>query len=140
MRTTFVLLLAGVIGVPALTAAGDKPGRPKLDMKVTPRFAFSPVTVAVTATLVGGGNAEDFNCPELEWEWDDGSKSAHESDCEPLGAGGEIQRRYTASHEFRRAGTYNVKLTMRKNDKPLAQQTVKVMVRAGLGDASPDSE
>ena len=134
MRATTVLLLAGAVAVPAF--AGDKPARPKLDLRVSPRFAFSPVTVAVTASLVGGANPDDFNCPELEWEWDDGSKSAHEADCEPLGPDGEIQRRYTASHEFRSAGTYNVKLTMRKGDKPLAQQSVKVTVRPGLGDPS----
>ena len=139
MRATFVLLLAGVFAVPTLGRA-EKPARPRLDLKVTPRFAFSPVTVSVTANLVGGANPEEFNCPELEWEWDDGSKSAHEADCEPLGEGGEIQRRYTASHEFRRAGTYNVKLTMRKADKPIAQQTVKVTVRAGLGDPSDSPE
>lgn len=140
MRATSVLLLAGAIALPASLDAGAKPARPKLDLKVTPRFAFSPVTVSVTASLMGGGNAEEFNCPELEWEWDDGSKSAHEADCDPLGENGEIQRRYTASHEYRHAGTYTVKLTMRKGDKPLAQQSVKVTVRAGLGDESADSE
>jgi hypothetical protein len=142
MRATAVLIVAGALALPTTTFSADKGGKPKLDLRVSPRFAFSPVTVLLTANLVGGTQIAEYNCPELEWNWDDGAKSAHESDCEPLGPDGDIQRRYTASHEFRRAGTYNVTLTMRKGDKALAVQTVKVTVKPGVGDASSarDSE
>ena len=134
MRATAVLILATALGFPATTSSSDKEGKPKLDLRVSPRFAFSPVTVMITANLVGGGDIADYHCPELEWDWDDGAKSAHESDCEPLGDDGTIQRRFTASHEYRRAGNYSVKLTLRKGDRPLAVQTVRVTVRPGIAD------
>ena len=135
MRATSAALLAFcVLALPLDAIAKDKPGQPRLDLKANPRFAFSPVTISMTAVLVGGTELEQWHCPELEWDWDDGAKSVRESDCEPLEPGADIQRRFTASHEYRQAGIYTVKLTMRRGEKPLSVQTVKVTVKAGLGD------
>jgi PKD repeat protein len=123
-----------------LAAAADaKPKKPKLDLRATPRMAFSPVNVFFTAELSGGDDVEEYYCPELEWEWDDGGKSTQESDCPPFEAGKtKIERRYTADHEYRRAGVYNVKLTMRRADRSLAAASVRVTVRPGLGDRTLD--
>jgi PKD repeat protein len=134
--TSAALLAASVLALPALTFGGEDKGKPRLDLKANPRFAFSPVTVALTANVVGGVDVEEWHCPELEWDWDDGGKSVRESDCEPLEPGAQIQRRFTASHQYRQAGIYMVKLTLRRGEKPLAVQTVKVTVKAGLGDPS----
>ena len=63
---------------------------------------------------MGGDDVEEYYCPELEWDWDDGGKSVQESDCPPFEAGvTKIERRFTAEHEYRKAGVYNVKVTMR---------------------------
>ena len=106
-------------------------------MRATPRFAFSPVIVLFTAELTGGDDVEELHCPELEWDWDDGGKSVHESDCPPFEPGKtQIERRFTAEHEFKTAGTYNVRMTMRKADRRLAESTVRVTVRAGFGDST----
>jgi hypothetical protein len=123
-----------------LAAAADaKPKKPKLELRATPRMAFSPVNVFFTAELSGGDDVEDYYCPELEWEWDDGGKSTQESDCPPFEAGKtKIERRYTADHEYRRAGVYNVKLTMRRADRSLAAASVRVTLRPGLGDRTLD--
>ena len=96
-----------------------KPGL-LLDLRAAPRMAFSPVNVLLTAELMGGDDVDQFYCPEIEWNWDDGGKSVHESDCAPLEAGGTFERRFTAQHAFRQAGTYNVKVTMRKANRPVA--------------------
>ena len=37
-------------------------------------------------------------------------------------------------HDYRKAGIYNVKATFRRSGRTLAQATVRVTVRAGLGD------
>jgi len=92
--------------------------------------------VLLTAELMGGDDGDQFYCPEIEWNWDDGGKSVHESDCAPLEAGGTFERRYTAQHAFRQAGTYNVKVTMRKANRPVAVATATVTVRPGAGDMS----
>ena len=61
----------------------------------------------------GGDNVDDFHCPEVEWDWDDGGRSVHQEDCAPLETGAALERRFTANHAYRQAGTYNVKITMR---------------------------
>jgi hypothetical protein len=98
-------------------------------------MAFSPVNVLLTLELVGGGDVEEYHCPEVEWDWDDGGKSMHEADCDPFVEGKTtIERRFTADHEYSKAGVYQVKATMRRNNRTLASATVKVTVRPGIGD------
>jgi hypothetical protein len=59
----------------------------------------------------------------------------HESDCAPFVEGAtKLERRFTAEHAYGKAGTYNVKATMRRAGKALLAQTVRVTVRAGFGD------
>ncbi len=127
--------------VPGAAAGSDsKPKKPGLELRAIPRMAFSPVNVLLTAELKGGDDAEEFYCPELEWDWDDGGKSTHEADCPAYEAGAAIERRYTEEHEYRKAGVYNVKLTLRHSGRSLAAQTVRVTVRPGIGDRSSPQE
>lgn len=141
LAAVLVLVVAGGTGA----APDDKPKKPHLELRAAPRFAFSPVNVMFTAELTGGGDVEDYHCPELEWDWDDGGKSTKESDCEPFEPGKTtINRRFTADHEYPKAGIYVVKATMRRANRTLASATVKVTVRPGAGDPSfersePDS-
>ena len=132
-------LLAAALVVPTIGSAAAneaKPKKPKLDLRATPRMAFSPVNVLLTAELTGGDDVEEYYCPELEWDWDDGGRSVHEADCPPMEAGAAIERRFTAEHAYRQAGNYNVKVTMRRASKAFAVATVSVTVRAGGGDFS----
>jgi len=131
--------LAAVVSAAALAGAGllaadDKPKKPKLDIRAIPRMAFSPATVLVTAELQGGDDVEEYHCPEVEYDWDDGGKSVQEGDCSPFEAGTKIQRRFTNEHSYRRAGIYNIKVTMRRAERSFAAATVRVTVRPGLGD------
>ena len=142
MKTRFtrlIVVLAALAAPAALAAAGAKPKKPRLDLRATPRMAFSPVNVFLTAELTGGDDVEELYCPELEWDWDDGGKSTQESDCAPWEAGKtKIERRFTTDHEFRRAGVYNVKVTMRRAGRNIATANVRVTVRPGLGDRTLD--
>ena len=130
-----------LLGIAVLLAAGATAGsaapkarKPQLDLRATPRMAFSPVNVLVTAELKGGDDVEDFHCPEIEWDWDDGGRSVHQQDCEPLEPGAPLERRFTANHAYRQAGTYTVKITMRRAERPVAVAQTTVTVRPGLGD------
>ena len=131
-------ILVALLALAALAAGGQepRPKKPRLDLKATPRMGFSPVTILLTAELTGGDDVEEYYCPEREWDWDDGGKSVHEADCLPFEPGTKIERRFTAEHEYRRAGAYNIKLTLRRSGKALAAASVKVTVRPGLGDPS----
>ena len=124
------------LAVAGTSGAGDeKPKKPRLELRATPRMAFSPVSVFLTAELVGGNDVEEYHCPELEWDWDDGGKSVHEGDCEPFEEGKTtIERRFTADHEYQKAGVYQIKATMRRVNRTLATATVRVTVRPGIAD------
>jgi len=137
-RAVLASLLIGGLALPGASAEKEsKSKKPRLEVRATPRFAFSPAMVLFTAELTGGDDVEEMHCPELEWYWDDGGKSVQESDCPPFEAGKtQIERRFTAEHEFKSAGTYNVRLTMRKAERRLAESTVRVTVRAGFGDST----
>ena len=113
-----------------------KTKKPKLDVRATPRMSFSPVNVLFTAELVGGDDVEEYYCPEIEWDWDDGGKSTHEADCPPYEPGTRIERRFTAQHQFDMAGVYSVKATFKRAGRTFVANNVRVTVRAGLGDPS----
>jgi hypothetical protein len=117
---------------------GTKVQKPKLEVRAAPRMAVSPAQVLFTAELKGGDDVEDFHCPDIEWDWDDGGKSEHEADCAPFETGTTIERRFTAQHVFARQGTYNVKVTMRRADRIIASSRVTITVRPGFGDVSGD--
>lgn len=140
IRRASILVLLVAAGAAGVAAAADaKPKKPRLELRATPRMAFSPVNVFLTAELSGGDDVEELYCPELEWEWDDGGKSTQESDCAPWEAGKtKIERRFTADHEYRRAGVYNVKVIMRRSGRSIATASVRVTVRPGLGDRTMD--
>ena len=131
-----LLGLAVALTTMATGAAAEKATKPRLDLRATPRMAFSPVNVLLTAELKGGDEMEDFHCPEIEWDWDDGGRSVHQADCAPLQPGEELARRFTANHAYRQAGTYTVKITMRRAERPLAVASATITVRPGLGDMS----
>jgi len=142
--TRAALALITVIALAAPSSAGDtkpeaKLKKPRFDLRATPRMAFSPVYIFLTAELQGGDDVEEYYCPQLEWDWDDGGKSIQEGDCAPFVTGTtKIDRRFTAEHEYRRAGVYNIKVTMRRANRALAASNVRVTVRPGLGDRALD--
>jgi hypothetical protein len=138
-----VVVAALALGLAASAFAEDKKPddakkskKPALELRITPRFSFSPVNILFTAELTGGDDSEEYHCPELEWEWDDGGKSGGESDCDPYEAGAKMERRFTANHLYKTAGIYVVRVTMRKANRTIAAQTIKVTVRPGVGDVS----
>jgi len=123
---------------PAPAEDAKKQKRPALELRSSPRFAFSPASILFTAELKGGGDVEELYCPEVEWEWGDGGKSVTEADCDPWTEGALIERRFTANHVFQFAGVYRVKVTLRKTGRDLMSQSLALTIRAGLGDTSPD--
>ena len=133
-------LLAGLIlllTVAASTGADSgKLRKPRLDLRATPRVAFSPAYVLLTAELIGGDEVEDYYCPGLEWNWGDGARSVHESDCPPYEAGRELERRFSAEHGYRHAGDYEITITLRRANRSVAVASARVNVRPGLGDVS----
>jgi hypothetical protein len=121
-----------------LAAAGEgaKPRRPQLDLRASPRVAFSPVEILVTGQLKGGDDLEEFYCPGLEWDWGDGTHSAYESDCAPFEAGTALDRFFSGRHAFREPGAYNVRLTLRRATRTVAVASVAVTVHGQTASAA----
>jgi hypothetical protein len=124
------LAVAGglILGVPA----SAKPKRPTLGVRVSPRMAFSPVDVFAMAELQGGEDSEDFYCLAIEWDWDDGSKSLQDSDCDPYQPGTKIERRFSSEHFYSRAGNYNIRAALKTQDRVVATNAFRLIVRQGL--------
>jgi len=138
VAAAFLSLLASGL---APAASDEKPGKgkkPGLELRPSPRFAFSPANIFFTAELKGGDDVEELYCPEIEWLWGDGGKSVQEADCDPWTDKTPIQRRFTSNHTYQFAGLYRVKVTLRKSGKDILAQTLSLTIRAGLGDMSPD--
>ena len=112
--------------------------RPKITLKAQPIISMAPSKVTLRAELVGGANDyEEFYCPTIEWDWDDGTMSESTSDCEPYQAGkSEIKRRFTVEHVFRlgRPNGYRVTVHLKRRDKSVGAATVNIQVRPGLRD------
>ena len=137
VAATLCLLFAGPVlgGAEEKANKGKKPG---LELRASPRFAFSPANILFTAELKGGDDVEELYCPEVEWEWGDGGKSVQESDCDPWTEATKIQRRFSSNHTFQYAGLYRVKVTLKRSGKNIMSQTFCMTIRAGIGDISPD--
>jgi hypothetical protein len=127
---TIAIVLAGSLA--ASVPAGAKPKRPSLAVRVSPRLAFSPVAVLAIAELTGGEDSEDFYCLGIEWDWDDGSKSLQDSDCEPYQPGTKIERRFTSEHYYPRGGSYNIRAALRASERVVAANAYRLLVRQGL--------
>ena len=135
MRTRLLLLSCLVaIANPLMAGNPARARRPRLELRATPRMAFSPVLVFMTAELRGGEDSEEFYCPALVWDWDDGGRSVHEADCPPFASGNTMDRRFTAEHAYGAAGVYNIKVTLKRVDRSVAAATTTVYVRSVLGD------
>ena len=133
----FVALVAVSLVAPASRGGEPKVKKPTLEIRVSPRMAFSPVTVLLVAELKGGDDTEKYYCPEIEWDWDDGGKSVHEADCPPFENGTTtIDRRFSQEHHYGRAGIYNVKASFKKSGNTFLADTVRITERAGIGDPS----
>ena len=79
MRRILAIMVLALLAAPLAAQADAKSRKPRLDLRATPRMAFSPTMVLVTAELQGGDEAEEYYCPEVSWDWDDGARSARGS-------------------------------------------------------------
>jgi hypothetical protein len=107
------------------------PERPALKLRASPGMAFPPAEVLLTAELVDGVDQQDFHCPEVEWDFADGSRSVHQEDCEPFTAETKVERRFTRRHAFDAPGEYQVIVTLRRSSRIVAQAATTIFVQGG---------
>jgi hypothetical protein len=137
---------ACMAGAAALAASGaaqdakdDKNVRkPSLSIRVSPSIAFSPARVLFTAELKGGTPDDpELYCPDVEWDWGDGTRSEATENCEPYEDGkSTIRRRWATTHVFDMQGTYRVVLRLKRGSKTIVAGNNSVQVKPGVRDMS----
>ena len=125
------LLLASSVALDGREQANNK--KPSLSLKATPAVSFAPARIVLVAEVKGGGEVESFYCPNVEWEWGDGTTSSAETDCTPFEEGkSQIKRRYSVEHQYKNPGQFRVVLRLKKGDRVSAMANTNVQVRPGL--------
>ena len=137
MRAATLLVLATLAAPHARAADPRETRRPVLTLRATPGVSFAPANVLFIAELVGGDTVEEFYCPQIEWDFDDGRRSTSQSECEPFAADSTLERRFLVRQSYARAGQYRPTLTLRRADLVVARAAVTVLVPATNGDGSP---
>jgi len=114
-------------------------GRPKFTVKAQPAYGVSPAHITLTAELVGGADDfEEYYCPTVRWEWDDGTSSESTLDCAPFEAGKtEIKRKFLIEHTFKQAGAFKVYVRLKQKNKEVATASALVQIQPGAGDFRP---
>jgi hypothetical protein len=110
-----------------------EPKRPQLSLKVSPVSGMVPIRVVGTVELKGGtDDYQEYYCPTIEWNWDDGTISESSIDCEPYEAGkSQIRRRYTMAHNYKRANTYKVSFRLKNKQRVLAASSTVIRLIGG---------
>src|SRR5262245_16940737 len=125
----------------ALLAGGAKPAtKPQADLKATPMLAMIPIgpnpAVVRFQVLVKDGGDENFYCPRVAWEWENGTQSIEESDCPPFDKAtpADHQASFRRSHEFWEPGKHLIQARLYKGEKLIRKLEVTVEVR---GESTP---
>ena len=110
-----------------------EPKRPQISMKATPASGMVPVRVVGMVELKGGDDDfEEYYCPTIEWNWDDGTVSESSNDCEPYERGKSvIKRKYTVTHPYRQGGRYRITFKLKQKSKVVGGANAVVQLLGG---------
>jgi len=117
---------------------GKEQERPTLSLKASPVISFTPAKIFLNAQLKGGADDyKDFYCAAVEWDWDDGTTSESQSDCEPHEAGkSKIQRHFSIQHVYKMEGSYRIFIRLLQKGKCVAAANATIQVNPGIGRPS----
>ena len=109
---------AAVVLLALLAGTGPKVEFGPLRKASVLRMGHCDVEVVFRLVIHDGGS-EDYYCPRIEWQWEDGSISEEESDCPPLAEAtdGDHRQVWTRRREFQKSGRYLVKARLFKADR-----------------------
>jgi len=110
-----------------------EPKRPQILLKATPASGMVPVRVVGIVELKGGDDDfEEYYCPTIEWNWDDGTVSESSNDCEPYERGKSvIKRKYTVTHPYRQGGRYRITFKLKQKSKVVGGANAVVQLLGG---------
>ena len=126
--------LAGVALAAVLAAAGPKAEFGAVGPMPFLRAGSCDVEV-IFRLFVSDGGVEDYYCPRVEWQWEDGSVSEEESDCPPFAkaVADEHRRVWTRGRTFQRSGRYLVEARLFKADRLIRTLKAEAVVNGWSG-------
>jgi hypothetical protein len=130
--TVALALTLGMMGSP-------KP-KPVVKLEALPRMAMlppAPVPVRVRfRLLVKDGGDQDYYCPRVEWEWEDGTRSSDEGECAPFeeAAAPDHTKRLVREREFWLPGTYTVTVRLFKADRFIHRAQTQFEMQGDITD------
>ncbi len=135
-----VALAFGLVPVGTSPAAAPRAAKPTPVMTAVPMIVGAPGKVVFRVTLRGGADDdEEYYCPAIEWDWDDGSVSERSRDCDPYEKGkSRIDRNFTAEHEFKLPDEYKVVFRLKKGGKVLTAPSITVTVTGVTSEGEGD--
>ena len=111
---------------------------PEVELKPTRKIwmlAAASCEVDVTFRLeVKDGGDERYYCPEVEWVWEDGTRSISESDCPPFAEADE-DRRFVRrkTHGFRSSGNWTISVRLSKAGELIHEEETNVVIAGSAG-------
>ena len=126
--------LAGVAFSALLTGAGLKVEFGPLRKASVLPIGHCDVEV-VFRLVINDGGSEDYYCPRIEWQWEDGSISEEESDCPPFAEATPDDHRqvWTRRRAFQKSGRYVVRARLFKADRLMRILETSVVVNGWSG-------
>lgn len=106
------MLRSVILGLSILAAASDVKVELRPLKKVT-TLAMGRCDANVTFRLtVSDGGSEDYYCPTVVWEWEDGTRSIEQSDCAPFreAAPADHSRTWRRTRPYQRPGSYRIRV------------------------------
>ena len=128
-----LLAIGSVLVAQSDSKPKTEPKRPQVSLKATPASGMVPVRVVGMAELKGGDDDfEEYYCPTIEWNWDDGTVSESSNDCEPYEAGKSvIKRKYTVTHPYKQGGHYRITFKLKQKQKVVGGANTVVQLLGG---------
>ena len=122
----------------AVLAAGSA-AKPTIEFKPFKRIV--PLSVGqcdaevLFSLRVADGGVEDYYCPKVVFEWEDGTRSVEESDCVPFdqAAPEDHKRSWTRSRKFQGAGTFSIQAHLCRGERRIKSLKTTVTVAGWEG-------
>ena len=130
---TFMIMLA-------LLASSSKPTIEFKPLRKMTQLQVGSCDAEVLFSLrVFDGGAEEYYCPKVVFEWEDGTRSIEETDCPPFEQAepGDHRRSWTRSRKFQGSGNFSVQAHLCRGERRIKTIRTTAMV---VGWEGHDSE
>lgn len=132
---TFAMLVAAVVSAASAS-------KPTVEFKPLRKMTQLPVgrcdAEVVFSLRVFDGGDEDYYCPKVVFEWEDGTRSIEDADCVPFEQAevADHRRTWTRTRKFQGAGNFSVKAHLCRGERRIKTVRATALVTGWDGHSS----